>query len=923
MQGSNAGNGIGAGTGVTGAAGGSATRRTDGVTLGLFSKIAAARKEKMTPPVSGSMTKPASSGPEQTSDKRQSTSHFPDIVDGSSAASSSTGNSSSNSSSMLTTGRAPVVRSSVAPKKVTARTFAQNLRWSKQSASSLFLDEMRAIPAVGSLTPHGQPHQIGATKTPLTPTPTAARTVERLQRRSVMDLVCHCLSTSCSFAWQWITRRLFRGALFLPASHSRAGHLRRAQDPLYANGVDPAANAGDPLLRRHSEWTSQHKPRTADSTTRGTSNASSKTSSASACHGDGGSDAPVHHQRQQQPHHHHHTVHRTGSLPHGDSGGHDNSNGQEQEIYFAETSEMPGVPIVYRNQKAKASNPERLNLDRRNLPVIPLLEGEQMLRLLNLQNNVIRRIDNLLGLPNLIFLDLYNNRVEKLENFQVVPNLRVLMLGKNRLRVIENLECLRKLDVLDLHSNEIEQMENLNDLVELRVLNLGGNRISVLENIDKLQLLTELNLRRNSIQKIGTLGRLPSLQRLFLSNNKIDSLDVLEPLFQQVSSISELRLDCNHVCDVNQAEYRSRLIKSFPALKHLDLKPLSEAERKDALQYFSQLKMANKEREELQDTQRQHAIAAARAAWDKRESALERQEHSRSTGALAVANGEPHRVSSNAASSWCAATSNQTNNTPKKPLPVDEPELKPTSREEHTLYNNKACFSEIEVHGEYRVLVIYGEAFEALESVKAHSLVNAITFRYVPIDRIMLAATASSSGNLKLFTRLRRLNFVQNDIRRFDQLLWLATLGTKAEEIFLLHNPVCSRSLLRAFIGARMSNVQRVNGEDITGNERALGKQLFQKPTRRGDSSNNAGYDATAALNIARKDTVLTRRPSRNAVGCTSYVVGEVVSAAVEMDRKCSMLEDAWEGLLASIVKETLQDIEQRDSFMAGCLEGL
>ncbi|GLD91497.1 hypothetical protein PINS_up000030 [Pythium insidiosum] len=62
--------------------------------------------------------------------------------------------------------------------------------------------------------------------------------------------------------------------------------------------------------------------------------------------------------------------------------------------------------------QAKAANPERLNLDRRNLPVVPLLDGEQMLRLLNVQNNLIRRIEHLTGLPNLIFLDLYNNRIE-------------------------------------------------------------------------------------------------------------------------------------------------------------------------------------------------------------------------------------------------------------------------------------------------------------------------------------------------------------------------------------------------------------------------------------------------------------------------------------------------------------------------------
>jgi Leucine-rich repeat (LRR) protein len=38
-----------------------------------------------------------------------------------------------------------------------------------------------------------------------------------------------------------------------------------------------------------------------------------------------------------------------------------------------------------------------------------------MLRLLNLQNNIIARIDNLLRLPNLIFLDLYNNRIEVIQ----------------------------------------------------------------------------------------------------------------------------------------------------------------------------------------------------------------------------------------------------------------------------------------------------------------------------------------------------------------------------------------------------------------------------------------------------------------------------------------------------------------------------
>ena len=82
---------------------------------------------------------------------------------------------------------------------------------------------------------------------------------------------------------------------------------------------------------------------------------------------------------------------------------------------------------------------------------MPLLEGEHRLRLLNYQNNMLRKICHLQGLPNLIFLDLYNNRIERIEGLACVPALRVLMLGKTSIRNVENLEPLRKLDVLDLH----------------------------------------------------------------------------------------------------------------------------------------------------------------------------------------------------------------------------------------------------------------------------------------------------------------------------------------------------------------------------------------------------------------------------------------------------------------------------------------
>lgn len=82
---------------------------------------------------------------------------------------------------------------------------------------------------------------------------------------------------------------------------------------------------------------------------------------------------------------------------------------EDNKIIFAELPQIPGVLVVYRKPSERASNPERLNLDKRELSHMPLLEGEERLRLLNLQHNSIQKIENLVSLPNLIFLDLYNN----------------------------------------------------------------------------------------------------------------------------------------------------------------------------------------------------------------------------------------------------------------------------------------------------------------------------------------------------------------------------------------------------------------------------------------------------------------------------------------------------------------------------------
>lgn len=259
-------------------------------------------------------------------------------------------------------------------------------------------------------------------------------------------------------------------------------------------------------------------------------------------------------------------------------------------IIFAKVRNQADSLVVFRTPEERLRNPERLNLDRRQLDVCPLLEQEQRLRLLNFQNNSIRVIQNLENLPNLIFLDLYNNKLVSLEGpLGAVKGLRVLMAGKNRIAAITNLTHLRKLDVLDLHSNEIRQIEGLDGLTDLRVLNLAGNRISSVQRLASLQALTELNLRRNNIERVYELDQLPALQRIFLSHNLIVSFNDVQCLLG-VRLLIELSLDGNPLSESDPVAYRNKIIGGMASLRHLDLKRITDAERTQAVLSYSSVK---------------------------------------------------------------------------------------------------------------------------------------------------------------------------------------------------------------------------------------------------------------------------------------------------------------------------------------------
>eukprot|EP00106_Octopus_bimaculoides_P015658 XP_014783100.1 PREDICTED: leucine-rich repeat-containing protein 49-like [Octopus bimaculoides] len=278
----------------------------------------------------------------------------------------------------------------------------------------------------------------------------------------------------------------------------------------------------------------------------------------------------------------------------------------------------PGVPVLYRTAEEKSINPDRLNLDRRRFTVCPVLEGEEPLRLLNYQHNLIKKIEHVNYLNKLIFLDFYDNQIEEIDGLSHLKSLRVLMLGKNRfigLKLSKVLFFLYFLILFFLLSLQLSEITNLNHLSELRVLNLAGNLLKHVENLNGMDSLMELNLRRNRIQSVSDIDCLPSLQRLYLSFNEICSFSAVSCLSDS-SSLSEVSLDGNPIAI--EHSYRQNVLYNMQQLRLLDMRRVSEDERRMALVAARKEEERKREMRKIATLKekRRVAINNAKKQWD-------------------------------------------------------------------------------------------------------------------------------------------------------------------------------------------------------------------------------------------------------------------------------------------------------------------
>jgi hypothetical protein len=160
---------------------------------------------------------------------------------------------------------------------------------------------------------------------------------------------------------------------------------------------------------------------------------------------------------------------------------------------------------------------------------------------LHLYNCPFGGMSELFRLKHLRELKITNNNVENDFSFlSNMPNLRILNIDDNSIKhmnELKSLSTLTNLEVFKLTNNQIRQIKLLDNMKNLKKLTFLGSKnrgyygnITKIEGLEKLSNLTDLTIKRQKIEEISGLESLVKLQELNLSCNNIKEIKGIKHL---------------------------------------------------------------------------------------------------------------------------------------------------------------------------------------------------------------------------------------------------------------------------------------------------------------------------------------------------------------------------------------------------------
>jgi Leucine-rich repeat (LRR) protein len=166
-------------------------------------------------------------------------------------------------------------------------------------------------------------------------------------------------------------------------------------------------------------------------------------------------------------------------------------------------------------------------------------------------------LDNLEGLPkNLQYLNASSNKFTSLKGLQGSPDLRVLILNNSIMRDLSHVRFLKYLLYLDVSSSNLTDME-IDDVDSqlLLYLDASNNLFRIIPYIQN-PCLYELRLNSNMIQQLSRTKWLFNLRVLDISNNQIFEVTPLAmcPFLRELYITNNLIRDFSNIYSLSVAQ---------------------------------------------------------------------------------------------------------------------------------------------------------------------------------------------------------------------------------------------------------------------------------------------------------------------------------------------------------------------------------
>jgi len=531
----------------------------------------------------------------------------------------------------------------------------------------------------------------------------------------------------------------------------------------------------------------------------------------------------------------------------------------ECDIIYVEIPQIPKKLVIYRRPHCRMKSLNKLSLSNRDLPHIPLFEGEDNLKFLSLELNRITKIERLISLNNLIYLNLYGNYITEIENLSHTSKLKVLLLGKNNIEKIKNLNCLTELEILDLHSNKIKTIENISHLKNLRILNLANNKINSFSEIIYNRNLEELNVRKNLIEIVPNMDDFQMLKKINIGRNFIAKIDyILE--FIKLKYLQELIIEDNPILndpDITiqikkfNLPIKGKLINTSKTPNPNKRKENGNFSYEATIEAYSSsrnnnnlnliktstiLEVSNKIKfllpNNLKKKIKKNSVINNIGINNKETIYAKNSNNLNENKSLEMNMVTPSIKIINSSQN---STRNQKNSTItdfySKILPIRQLwnyEMINIKRKGYNGYLHKK-YKEINIiQGHVEIdsnnsLQLYGNCLKILEENELYEKIRSISFSYFCFDFIMSQRFVKY---LKEFKNLETIKFSNNNIYSLYQLTKLESLEN-IKNLCIFDNEVCNANLLKYFIFYRLNTLKSFNNQIVKDSENKISQNIF------------------------------------------------------------------------------------------------